>query len=349
MNSKYKRPQAMLFLRKVWVWIIIAASIPNASLAVSAQADEKILVAYAGHNETAAPMWVGIETGLFKKKGLDVSMLRIGSGPILLATLGSGSVQVIYSASSSAINAISGGMRINCIAFPVNRIARHLMTRKEIKSLEDLRGKMFGVQSIGGGFWLQTMLLLDHLNIDPNKYQLKIRVVGDTATITQALITGQVDAAVLPYSFSERAKRAGFHSLADAGELKGALQLTGLCGQRDFVLQSRDLALRLIQGMVEAVVFLHDPKNKAEVMQVLKKNLRFEKSEDTEMSYNVLRKVATLEVAPGLEAWRTTQRIISGVNPKASQADLNQLLDRSLVRSLEESGFLPEMRKRLGH
>ena len=302
MNSKYKRPQAMLFLRKVWVWIIIAASIPNASLAVSAQADEKILVAYAGHNETAAPMWVGIETGLFKKKGLDVSMLRIGSGPILLATLGSGSVQVIYSASSSAINAISGGMRINCIAFPVNRIARHLMTRKEIKSLEDLRGKMFGVQSIGGGFWLQTMLLLDHLNIDPNKYQLKIRVVGDTATITQALITGQVDAAVLPYSFSERAKRAGFHSLADAGELKGALQLTGLCGQRDFVLQSRDLALRLIQGMVEAVVFLHDPKNKAEVMQVLKKNLRFEKSEDTEMSYNVLRKVATLEVDPGLEA-----------------------------------------------
>jgi len=292
----------MLFLRKVWVWIIIAASIPNASLAVSAQADEKILVAYAGHNETAAPMWVGIETGLFKKKGLDVSMLRIGSGPILLATLGSGSVQVIYSASSSAINAISGGMRINCIAFPVNRIARHLMTRKEIKSLEDLRGKMFGVQSIGGGFWLQTMLLLDHLNIDPNKYQLKIRVVGDTATITQALITGQVDAAVLPYSFSERAKRAGFHSLADAGELKGALQLTGLCGQRDFVLQSRDLALRLIQGMVEAVVFLHDPKNKAEVMQVLKKNLRFEKSEDTEMSYNVLRKVATLEVDPGLEA-----------------------------------------------
>ncbi len=339
----------MLFLRKVWVWIIIAASIPNASLAVSAQADEKMLVAYAGHNETAAPMWVGIETGLFKKKGLDVSMLRIGSGPILLATLGSGSVQVIYSASSSAINAISGGMRINCIAFPVNRIARHLMTRKEIKSLEDLRGKMFGVQSIGGGVWLQTMLLLDHLNIDPNKYQLKIRVVGDTATITQALITGQVDAAVLPYSFSERAKRAGFHSLADAGELKGALQLTGLCGQRDFILQSRDLALRLIQGMVEAVVFLHDPKNKAEVMQVLKKNLRFEKSEDTEMSYNVLRKVATLEVDPGLEAWRTTQRIISGVNPKASQADLNQLLDRSLVRSLEESGFLPEMRKRLGH
>jgi NitT/TauT family transport system substrate-binding protein len=338
----------MLFPRKVRAWIIIAVSIFSGSLAISAHADEKVLIAYAGHNETAAPMWVGIETGLFKKKSLDVSMLQVQSGPILMAALGSGSVQVVYSASSSAINAISSGMKISCIAFPVNRIARHLMTRKEIKSLEDLRGKTFGVQSIGGGFWLQTMLLLDHLNIDPDKYQLKIRVIGDTATITQTLITGQVDAAVLPYSFSERAKRAGFHSLADAGELKGALQVTGLCAQRDFLLQYRDVGLRLIQGMVEAVVFIHDPKNKAGVMQVLKKNLRFDKLEDTEMSYNVLRKVATLEVDLDLEAWRTTQRIISRVNPKVGQADLNQLLDRSLVRSLEESGFLGEMRKRVG-
>ena len=334
--------------RNVWGWIIITASIFSGSLAVSAFAEEKVLVAYAGHNETAAPMWVGIETGLFKKRTLEVSMLQVRSGPILMATLGSGSVQVVYSASSSAINAISGGMKINCIAFPVNRIARQLMARKEIKSLEDLRGKTFGVQSIGGGFWLQTMLLLDHLNVDPDKYQLKIRVIGDTATITQALITGQVDAAVLPYSFSERAKRAGFHSLADAGELKGALQITGLCAQRDFILRSRDVALRLIQGMVEAVVFIHDLKNKADVMQVLKKNLRFDKLEDTEMSYDVLRKVATLEVDPDLEAWKTTQRIISQVNPKVGQADLNQLLDRSLIHGLEESGFLPEMRKRMG-
>jgi NitT/TauT family transport system substrate-binding protein len=306
------------------------------------------LVAYAGHNETAAPMWVGIETGLFKKRGLDVAMLQLRSGPVLMATLASGSVQLVYSASSSAISALSGGLPIGCVAFPVNRIARDLMARKEIKSLEELRGKVFGVQSIGGGFWLQTMLLLNHLNMDPEKYQLKLRVIGDTATITQALITGQIDAAVLPYSFSERAKRAGFHSLADAGELKGSLQLTGLCAQRDFIVQSREAALRIIQGMVEAVVFIHDAKNKLEVMRVLKKHLRFDTLEDTESSYKVLRQVTTLDVDLNAEAWKTTQRIMSRVNPKVAQANLDQLLDRSLVRRLEESGFLAEMRKRMG-
>ena len=338
----------MSFPRKVRAWIIVAVGVASGSLAVSAQADERVLVAYAGHNESAAPMWVGIEAGLFKKRGLDVSMLQVRSGPVLMATLGSGSVQVVYTASSSAINAVSAGMKISCMAFPVNRIARHLMARKEIKSLEELRGKTFGVQSIGGGFWLQTMLLLNHLNIEPDKYQLKLRVIGDTATITQALITGQVDAAVLPYSFSDIAKRAGYHSLADAGELKGALQVTGLCAQRDFIGRSRDVVLRLVQGMVEAVAYIHDAKNKANVMQTLKKNLLFQNLEDTEASYNVLRRTATLEVDVKPEAWKTIQRILSQLNPHVGQADLTQLLDRSFVANLEESGFLPEMRKRAG-
>ena len=95
----------MLFPRKVWAGLIIAATI-GGSLAVSAQADETLLIVYGGHNETVAPMWVGIETGLFKKKGLDVKMLQVRSGPILMATLGSGSVEVVYTASSSAINGI---------------------------------------------------------------------------------------------------------------------------------------------------------------------------------------------------------------------------------------------------
>jgi len=339
----------MLFPIRVWAGVIAAVILSTGFLISSVQADEKVLVAYAGHNETAAPMWVGIDHGLFKKRGLDVDMLQIRSGPILMATLGSGSVQVVYTASSSAINAVAGGMKISCMAFPANRIARHLMARKEIRSLEELRGKTFGVQSIGGGFWLQTMLLLDHLKIDPDKYQLKIRVVGDTPTITQALIAGQVDAAVLPYSFSEIAKRSGYHSLADAGELKGALQLTGLCAQRDFIQRARDTSLHLIEGMVDAVVYIHDPKNKANVMQTLKKHLRFEKTEDTEKSYDVLRRVTTLEVDLRPEAWKTTQRILSQVNPKVAQANLDQLLDRSLVASLENNGFLPAMRKTIGN
>ena len=41
--------------------------------------------------------------------------------------------------------------------------------RKDIDSLAALREKIVGVQSIGGGFWLQTMIVLDRLGVDPDK------------------------------------------------------------------------------------------------------------------------------------------------------------------------------------
>ena len=69
------------------------------------------------------------------------------------------------------------------------------------------------MQSIGGGFWLSTMVVLDALGIDPDKYKLNMRVIGDTGTVTQALITGNVDAMVVPYSYADMAKRAGAKAL----------------------------------------------------------------------------------------------------------------------------------------
>ena len=337
----------MLVPKKLWGWIIIAASIANGLLAVSGRAEEKLLVAYGGHNENVAPMWVGIEKGTFKKYGLDVSMLQVRSGPMILATLASGSVQVTWPASSSVLSAASGGLKVVCVASPNNKIPRELIVRKEIKSFEELRGKVIGVQSIGGGFWLQTLIVLDNIGLDPDKYQLKMRVVGDTATITQALISGNVDAAVLPYSFSSMAKRAGYRSLVDSGELKAPYQGSGLCAQREAIANSPNLIMGLVKGMIEAVLLIHDPSHKQDVMEILKKNLRLANAEDVESSYKVLRVQTTLDVAPSLPAWKVQQRIVARVNPRVGQVDMEQVLDGSFVRSLEESGFLPEARRRL--
>ena len=108
-----------------------------------------------------------------------------------------------------------------------------MIVRKGIESTEDLRGKSFGVQSIGGGAWLSTMVSLDALGLDVDKYKLSMRVIGDTGTQTQALLTGNIDAAMLPYSYAEAAKRAGARSLADVGALKVVYQATVMCSLKD--------------------------------------------------------------------------------------------------------------------
>jgi ABC-type nitrate/sulfonate/bicarbonate transport system substrate-binding protein len=229
----------------------------------------------------------------------------------------------------------------------VQKIPRELIARKEIRTIEDLRGKTFGVQSIGGGFWLQTMISLDQLGIDPEKYDLKMRILGDTATVTQALGSGGVDATVIPYSFSEAAKRAGANVLADIGKLNFPYQGTTLCYLRESAASAPDQVSRLLKGLADAVVLIHEPSAKPEIVEILRKAFRFPRPEDAEASYKVLNIMATLDMMPDPAAWKIVQKVIARINPKVAQVELSQVLGAGPVRSLEDSGFLAEARKKL--
>jgi hypothetical protein len=84
------------------------------------------------------------------------------------------------------------------------------------------------------------------------------------------------------------------------------------------------------------------------VSKILKKNLRLSKDEDVEASYRVARlQMPDIDIALNVEAWRTVKRIVSKVNPKVQEVDLDQVIVNGPVHSLESSGFLAEMRKKL--
>ncbi len=310
-------------------------------------AQERFRVSYGGYNETAAPMWVGIEKGLFRKYGVEASMIQVRNGALSVATLAAKEVEGVYPAQSTILSTVSGGLRLECIASAINKIPRMLIVRKDIKNLEDLRDKTIGVQSIGGGFWLQTMIVLDYLGIDPEKYGLKVRVIGDGPVIAQALMAGNVDAAAMTYSLSDALLKAGFHSLADAAELKAPYQGPSICAFKEVIVSRGDFFLRLTKGLAEASAFILDGANKADVTKVLAKNLRLSKSEDAEAAYKVTRLSTTLDLAPNPAAYKIVQRIVGRVNPKINQVDLDQVIDVNFVRNLESSGFLPELRKRI--
>jgi NitT/TauT family transport system substrate-binding protein len=312
------------------------------------KAQDKLLISYGGHNETVGPMWVAVDKGIFKKYNLDVSMLQVRNGQVSLTALMAGDVQAFWPAVSSVISGVSGGAKIGCIASPFNKISRELIVRKEIDSLAALRDKVFGVQSIGGGFWLQTMIVLDRLGVDAEKNKLQMRIIGDEPTILQALLASNIDAAVITQASAAVAKRAGLRSLANTTEMKVPYQGVGVCTRSDRITNSPDLMLRLVKGMVEGVAFIHSPRNKREVMDVLKKHLRLSTDQDAETSYNALRTVSSLDVAPDPEAWKNIQKYVARVTPKVGQVDIHQIITASFVKTLEETGFIAEAKKRYG-
>ena len=292
-------------------------------------------------------MWVAVDKGFFKTYGLDVNMLQVRNGQISLTAVMAGDVQAFWPAVSSVISGVSGGAKLGCIASPFNKISRELIVRKEIDSLAALREKIFGVQSIGGGFWLQTMIVLDRLGVDADKYKLQMRVIGDEPTILQALLASNIDAAVITHASAAVAKRAGLRSLASTADLKVPYQGVGVCTRSDRIANSPDLIMRLVKGMVEGVVFIQSPRNKREVMEVLKKHLRL-RTERTPrpLTTHCARFLPRCSADP--EAWKNIQKYVARVTPKVGQLDIHQIINGSFVKTLEETGFIAEAKKRHG-
>ena len=328
---------------------LISALIITGSFAVpaSAQTLETFRVSYGGYNETATPMWVGGDKGIFRKYGIDASMIQVRSGALSVAALVAREVDAVWPAQSTILSTVFGGVKLGCIASPINKIPRLLVVRKDITNIEDLRGKVVGVQSIGGGFWLQTMIIFDSLGIDPDKHGLKFRVIGDGPVIAQALTTGNIDVAAMTYSLSETALKAGFRSMVDAADLKAPYQGPSMCALKDVLANRQDFFLRLTKGLAEATAFILDGGNKAEVIKTLMKHLRLSKPDEGESSYKVLRLMTTLDLAPNPAAFKIVQRIVAKVNSKIAQVDIDQIIDNTHVRNLESSGFLAELRRKI--
>jgi NitT/TauT family transport system substrate-binding protein len=337
-------PNFRLFTVILIIFIIIGLV---AAAKAAAQPLERFRVSYGGYNETATPMWIGIDRGIFRRHGIDASMIQVRSGALSVAALVANEVDAVWPAQSTILSTVYGGVKLGCIASAINKIPRLLVVRKEISNIEDLRGKIVGVQSIGGGFWLQTMIILDALGIDPDKHGLKFRVIGDGPVIAQALTSGNIDVAAMTYSLSEPALKSGFRSLVDGAELKSPYQGPSMCALREVLASRKDFFHRLTRGLAEATAFILESANKPEVVKTLSKHLRLSKPEEGEASYKTLRLMTTLDLAPNPAAFRVVQRIVGKVNPKISQVDIDQIIDSSYVRDLESSGFLPELRRKV--
>ena len=274
-------------------------------------------------------------------------MLQVRNAQISLTALVSGEVPIFLPSIANVLSGVSAGAKLGCIAFPIKGVSRELVVRQDIDSLAALRGKSIGVQSIGGGFWLQTMMLLDAVGVDPDKIGMKMRVIGEEATIVQALVSGNVDAAVVTLPAAQVANRGGARTLATTADFPITLQTVGLCGRNERIAKSPQLMTRLTKGMVDGIVYILDPRNKREVSAVLKKHLRLSADEVAEISYHSLRTIISLDIAPDLAAFKNVQRIAARVNPKIALVDVNEAINLSIVKTLQDSGYLAEARKKV--
>ena len=304
------------------------------------------VISYASFNErTAGALLVAQDQGFFRKQDLDARLVYVRAGNVALSALASGESQFYFgSGTGVTLGAVAGGLDGVFVAGLVNRLTGTFVVHPQIKTPAELKGRNVGVQSIGGGIWMITMLVLDHWGIEPKRDGINLRIVGDEAVLAQALAANLIEGTYLGYTFGSLMKRQGFHVLADLASLKIPYQSTGVFVRRSFLKSSPEVVEKVLRAMTQATAYIEKPENKTSVMTSLYKGLRLPRFQDAEEGYELMRTLYERRIYPNTDGIRNAIRLLGSSNEKIRQLKAEDLVDDRLVRKLEKEGAFEQPR-----
>jgi NitT/TauT family transport system substrate-binding protein len=240
--------------------LIIAFAAVLSQPAVSAIRDlEKVQVGYSVGGLIPFPVVLARENKIFEQLGLDVELINIP--PTLGVTaLVSGDLQYVVFAGTT-LNAAVRGLPVKLVMIYNDRPLFSLMSRPEIRSVKELKGKVLGIASLTSGESFLSRRLLKEAGIDPER-EVILRTIGNTPDRLAALRTGVVDATTLTVPVDIQAERFGLRRLAFMGELLESIN--GGIGVADRWMQQRpDQVKRIITGVFHGMAHARTHRQEA--------------------------------------------------------------------------------------
>jgi ABC-type nitrate/sulfonate/bicarbonate transport system substrate-binding protein len=192
--------------------LLVVLALPSS---IYAATGARLQIGYASFAPGVAPLWVASDRRLFAQERVDPELVFIGTAPTMLASIMAREVSLALTAGTAVMSAIAAGAPLKIFATFTNWLAVDLIARPGVARPEDLKGKRVGVQSIGGGIWMQALLALERVGLDPVRDQLRLQMIGPQAQLAKALEAGVIDATVLPPAFSRPLKRRSFPVLLE--------------------------------------------------------------------------------------------------------------------------------------
>jgi NitT/TauT family transport system substrate-binding protein len=153
--------------------------------------------------------------GFYREEGLDLETLLIRGAVGMQALIG-GSVDYA-SAAGSIIAAGVRGAPVRLVLIVNSKPQFDLVGLPEIKSVQQLKGKVIGISSRGGALDLLTQSILTKHGLTPNKDVTSI-VIGAPEELAMALRTKQIAACLLSPPRQLFLYREGFSRLAYSGD-----------------------------------------------------------------------------------------------------------------------------------
>jgi len=318
--------------------ILLMMLVPLAARAASAP--YKVIYTFGGLNERSGILWVARDAGIFQKYGIDPTIVNVRNAQVGMSALAAGETQFhVGSATGTSIGAMAGGLDLAYIAGLINKLDGAFMVNPSIKTPADLKGKRVGVQSIGGGVWMFSMLAFEHWGLNPERDNIQFRIIGDQSVLAQAITQNIIDGGYLGYAYGAQLERQGYRMLGDLMKMGIPYQGLGMIAKRSLIDRTPEIPERTLRAMVEAITYVNNPGNKAAVVKTLTRELRLSKIEDAQTGYEMMRTLYDKKIYPNAEGLRNVVRLLGKTSEPIRKLKVEEIIDDRIVKKLEKEGL----------
>jgi ABC-type nitrate/sulfonate/bicarbonate transport system substrate-binding protein len=226
---------------------------------------EKIVITYPSRSIASVDLYISQDRGFFRQEGLLADVVQV-RGNIGVTALLSGEAHAVNNVGTVIRAMERSDLPLKVVSQSLKKNLFWLVTKPDVKSLSDLKGKIFGTTTLGGSQHLAALRLLQRAGLDPDK-DVTVVIGGDVPAQLQSLVSGVIHLAALspPTIILARDKfklRIHGSTLEDVPNLQN-----GLAVSEKLLRERRDLVKRILRARSRAHrYFWENERGTAEVL-----------------------------------------------------------------------------------
>ena len=309
-------------------WLAVSLLMVVGSLKLP-QADARIVVGVSTVNVAFLPIYLTQDKGFFKDEGLDVLVVMFNAGATNLQAMIGGDVQIMAGGVPETVLARASGVDIKNFWAISNLMPFQIYGSPKLKSLKDGKGKKFAISRFGSLSEFLTRSALRRSGVDPK--DVTMLQIGATPARFTTLATGIVDATILWFPVTERAKAVGMNKLFDLKDLYPNWTNVGFIARESWLAKEKDQAARFLRAYQRGVK--HTRENRDDGIKALRKYVGLDAAEAA-AGYDEYRDSFPLDgriLDAGISA-TVEQEIESG--RLKGKISLSEMIDNSFINSM---------------
>lgn len=237
---------------------------------VTAQNLEKVRIGMPSLSLSFIAPQVAYARGFFREEGIDAEIIRIATnvGIVAVTTKEIGYTTAVGAGLRSAVK----GLPLKVMMYFNGRPLHVLVSKPELKSLAELRKKVIGFAGYGDSteFMLRAMLRPAGMELEKDVQAFQVSGSGQRL---QALLSGKLDAAIVPPPFNFEAESKGFVRLVSAADVFET-SVSGLALHVDTLKEKPIQVRKMLRALLKAQTFIRN--SKPESVRVIAEWLKLE-------------------------------------------------------------------------